>query len=84
MQIQVNLTDTPNAKPADETQLGFGRLFTDHMFIMEFDRDAGWHSPQIKPYSDLTLSPSAMVLHYSQTIFEGMKAYRTSEDKILL
>ena len=84
MNIKITKTTTPKTKPADETQLGFGRLFSDHMFIMEYETGKGWHNPEIKPFADISLSPAAMVLHYGQEIFEGMKAYRTPEDKIML
>ncbi|MCL1832094.1 MAG: branched-chain amino acid aminotransferase [Oscillospiraceae bacterium] len=88
MNITITKTTAPKAKPADESQLGFGKIFTDHMFIMEYS-DGTWHSPKIQPFGNLALSPAAMVLHYSQTIFEGMKAYRSpqsngGEDDILL
>ncbi|MCL2634734.1 MAG: branched-chain amino acid aminotransferase [Oscillospiraceae bacterium] len=83
MNITINKTTTPKAKPTDETQLGFGRIFSDHMFVMEYD-EGQWHSPRIEPFADLSISPAAMVLHYGQEIFEGMKAYRTPENKIQL
>lgn len=72
------------AKPEDESRLGFGRLFTDHMFIMRYSTDKGWHSPEIKEYENFTISPAATVLHYAQEVFEGMKAYRTPEGNINL
>lgn len=64
------------AKPTDESKLGFGKIFTDHFFIMPWHEDRGWHDPQIEPYRALQLDPSAICLHYAQEIFEGMKAYR--------
>lgn len=84
MQISVEQTQNPKAKPADETNLGFGRIFTDHMFIMDYTVGQGWHDPRIVPYAPLSLEPSAMCLHYGQSVFEGMKAYRTEDDRILL
>jgi branched-chain amino acid aminotransferase len=63
-------------KPEDSA-LGFGRKFTDYMFTLEYDIDKGWHSPKILPYGNLPLDPASTVLHYSQSVFEGMKAYRT-------
>ncbi|MCL1903724.1 MAG: branched-chain amino acid aminotransferase [Oscillospiraceae bacterium] len=84
MNISITKTTSPKKKPTDETQLGFGKVFSDHMFIMEYDTGKGWHSPQIKEYSDISLSPAAMVFHYGQEIFEGLKVYRTPEDKIML
>ena len=84
MEIQLLKTTKPRQKPADESQLGFGQVFSDHMFIMEYDRGNGWHSPKIKPFQDISISPAAMVLHYGQEIFEGLKAYRTHDDQIML
>ncbi len=72
------------AKPADETQLGFGKVFTDYMFVMDYDTGEGWHDGRIVPYAPISLSPAAMCLHYGQEVFEGMKAYRTKEGNIQL
>ncbi len=82
--IRIELTQNPKPKPTDESKLGFGNIFTDHMFIMNYDEGQGWHDPRIVPFSDISLSPAAMCLHYGQEVFEGMKAYRTAEGKILL
>jgi branched-chain amino acid aminotransferase len=73
----------PKAKP-DEGHLGFGKIFSDHMFVMDYDRGQGWHDARIVPYGNLSLDPACVVFHYAQEVFEGMKAYRTAEDKILL
>ena len=83
-QIRIELTKNPKPKPADESKLGFGSIFTDHMFLMNYDEGQGWHYARIVPYGPLELDPAAMVLHYGQSVVEGMKAYRTAEDKILL
>lgn len=83
-EIRVELTKTPKTKPVDETKLGFGRIFTDHMFVMNYDEGEGWHDPRIVPYGPIEMEPSAMCLHYGQSVFEGMKAYRTADDRILL
>jgi branched-chain amino acid aminotransferase len=72
------------AKPADETKLGFGRIFTDYMFLMNYTSGRGWHDARIVPYGPLELDPSTMVFHYAQEMFEGLKAYRTAEGKIQL
>ncbi|TSA44239.1 MAG: branched chain amino acid aminotransferase, partial [Deltaproteobacteria bacterium] len=64
------------AKPTDESQLGFGRIFTDHFFTMPWHRDRGWHDPLIEPYRPLQLDPTAMCLHHGQQIFAGRQAYR--------
>jgi len=84
MEIRYELTKTPKAKPADETKLGFGRVFTDHMFVMDYDTGMGWHDARIVPFGDISLSPAAMCLHYGQEIFEGLKAYRTADGEIQL
>lgn len=81
MNIRMELTKTLKQKPTDETKLGFGHIFTDHMFIMNYDTGEGWHDARIVPYQNLSLSPAAMCLHYGQEVFEGLKAYRTSEGK---
>ncbi len=62
----------------------FGKYTSDHMLIIEWSREDGWEAPQIKPYGDFSLDPSAAVLHYANTCFEGMKAYKNSEGRILM
>jgi len=71
-------------KPADESKLGFGKIFTDHFFTMKYHADRGWYDAMIEPYRLLSLEPTAMCLHYGQEIFEGMKAYRGKDDQIFL
>lgn len=68
----------------DVSSLGFGNYFTDHMFVMDYDEMNGWHSPKITPYEPLVLDPGAAVFHYGQAVFEGLKAYETSDERILL
>jgi len=82
--IKIELTKSPKLKPQDETKLGFGQTFTDHMFIMDYDTGLGWHDARIVPYAPIEMSPAAMCLHYGQEVFEGMKAYRTESGKINL
>ena len=84
MEIRIEKTTAPKAKPAADAQMGFGQIFTDHMFIMDYETGKGWYDPRIVPYGPLDLMPSAMCLHYGQTVFEGMKAYRSEEGEILL
>ena len=84
MDIKIQKTASPKEKPADETKLGFGHIFTDHMFVMNYDTGEGWHDARIVPYGEITLSPAAMCLHYGQEIFEGLKAYRTADGSIQL
>lgn len=83
-EIRVELTKNPRPKPADENKLGFGNIFTDHMFVMDYDDGQGWHDARIVPYGPIAMEPSAMCLHYGQSVFEGMKAYRTEDNRILL
>ena len=83
-EIRVELTKTPKTKPADSSKLGFGNIFTDHMFLMNYDKGQGWHDARIVPYGPLELSPAAMCLHYGQEVFEGMKAYHTPDKKVVL
>ena len=71
-------------KPKDESTLGFGKIFTDHFFVMNYDEGRGWHGPSIEPMRPLYLDPASMCLHYGQEIFEGMKAYRGDDDAIYL
>ncbi len=68
----------------DQTKLGFGQHFTDHMFTMKYKEGDGWYSPVIEPYQLLQLDPTAMCFHYGQEIFEGLKAYRGKQDEIYL
>ena len=76
LNIKVEKTTHPKAKPTDESKLGFGKIFTDHMFLMNYTEGKGWHDPRIVPYGPISLEPSAMVFHYGQEMFEGLKAYR--------
>lgn len=63
-------------------KLGFGQYFTDHMFEMDYTKDKGWHNASIKPLSEIYLHPATSFIHYGQTIFEGLKAFRTVDDEI--
>lgn len=83
LDIKVELATSLKDKPSDD-QLGFGTEFTDHMFIMDYVEGQGWIDPRIVPYQNIILEPSAMVFHYGQEMFEGLKAYRTDSDEILL
>lgn len=84
LDIRYELSDKLKEKPKDETKLGFGHIFTDHMFVMDYERGKGWYDARIVPYGDITLPPAAMCLHYGQEIFEGLKAYRTADGKVQL
>jgi len=83
MEIKKILTTTPKAKP-DESKLGFGKYFTDHMFIMDYTDGIGWHDARIVPYAPLEMDPATMCFHYAQETFEGLKAYRREDGKIQL
>jgi len=82
-EIRIERTSSPKSKP-DQSSLGFGKYFTDHMFVMEYSPDKGWHDPKIVPYAPLQLDPSFMVFHYGQAVFEGLKAYKVDDGRILL
>lgn len=83
-EINVIRNQAPKAKPADESRLGFGHLFTDHMFVMDYADGQGWIHPAIRPYEPLSLEPSCMIFHYGQAVFEGLKAYRRPDGGINL
>lgn len=83
LNIKYELTETRKAKP-DWNNLGFGRHFTDHMFMMDYDKGIGWHDARIVPYQNLSLDPACMVFHYAQEMFEGLKAYKTPNGNIQL
>ena len=74
LDIKITRTATPKAKPTDETKLGFGKKFSDHMFVMDYTEGEGWHDARIVPYGPFELDPATVVFHYAQEIFEGMKA----------
>ena len=84
MEIRIEKTTNPKVKPVDESKLGFGNYYTDHMFIMNYDEGQGWHDPRIVPYGPIELDPAAMCLHYGQEVFEGLKAYRCENGDIRL
>ena len=75
-------TELKEQPPLEE--LGFGQHFTDHMFLMEWSRQAGWSNARICPYQDFQLNPASTVLHYGQAIFEGLKAYRGDDNQVFL
>ena len=82
LDIKYDLTKQPKEKP--QGPLGFGKIFTDHMFIMNYTEGKGWHDPRVEPYHELSLEPSCMVFHYGQEMFEGLKAYRGDDGKAFL
>ncbi len=84
MKLQVLPLEKRKPLIADESQLSFGKQFTDRMFVMKYKTGQGWHDAKIQPYQPFSLDPAAMVLHYAQEIFEGLKAFRRPDGKIAL
>lgn len=82
MEIKIQNTTTPAEKPGAE--FGFGKIFTDHMFIMDYDPENGWHDARIVPFGRLSIHPASTVLHYGAEIFEGLKAYRRADGEVQL
>ncbi|MFC7692404.1 aminotransferase class IV [Paeniroseomonas aquatica] len=76
-------TRTPQRRPEDST-LSFGKVLTDHMFMMNYEEGRGWHDPRVVPYAPLTLDPATSVLHYGQAVFDGLKAFRGGDGTIRL
>lgn len=84
MDIKITKTTSPKEKPKKGQPLGFGHIFTDHMFVMNYTEGQGWHDARIVPYGDIKIAPSAMVFHYGQEMFEGLKAYKGDDGKVYL
>ena len=81
MELQIIPAEKKKDKPVGA--LGFGKYFTDHMFVMEYENGA-WGNARIQPYQPFTLDPSASVFHYAQAIFEGTKAYKNEKGEVRL
>ncbi|MCY8980965.1 branched-chain amino acid aminotransferase [Bacillus halotolerans] len=75
---------TSKKEKPDPSSLGFGKYFTDYMFVMDYEEEKGWHRPRLTPYAPIMLDPSSSVFHYGQAVFEGLKAYRTEDGRVLL
>lgn len=84
LNIRIEKTTNPKPIPGADNPLKFGTIFTDHMFIMNYTKGQGWHDARIVPYAPIELEPSAMVFHYGQEMFEGLKAYKTEDGRTLL
>ncbi len=84
--MDLQILPLENHKPhiEDESKLTFGKQFTDRMFVMQYKTGQGWHNARIQPYQPFSLDPAAMVLHYAQEIFEGLKAFRRPDGRIAL
>lgn len=83
MDIRTTKTTTPKVKPP-ETELGFGKFFTDHLFAMDYTLEGGWQHPRVEPYAPFAMDPAAGVFHYGQAMFEGSKAFRGQDGRIRL
>lgn len=81
MEISITKTTAPAEKP-DSSILGFGKYFTDHMFIMDYSQGEGWHDARIVPFGRFPIHPASTVLHYGSEIFEGLKAYRKADGSV--
>src|SRR5919201_1788446 len=81
--IRITRTTSKKDKPKDK-DLAFGNVFTDHMFVADFEEEKGWYDPRVEPYGPLSLDPATAVLHYGQSLFEGLKAFRGRDGKIRL
>ena len=84
LDIKIIKTTEPKAKPAAGQKLGFGKIFTDHMFVMNYTEGQGWHDARVEPFHNISLSPAAMVYHYGQEMFEGLKAYKGPDGQVYL
>ena len=83
MEIKITKASVLKEKP-DSSTLGFGKIFTDHMFMMDWNSEKGWYNPRIVPFENISLHPASTVLHYGSEIFEGLKAYRRADGKVQL
>ena len=83
MEIRIRKTDTPGVMPQEDT-LGFGRIFTDHMLVVDWSEDKGWYDARIEPFHNISIHPASTVLHYGAEVFEGMKAYRRADGGVQL
>ncbi|PYN27862.1 MAG: branched chain amino acid aminotransferase [Candidatus Rokuibacteriota bacterium] len=81
--IRISRATAKKPKPKD-SELTFGTVFTDHMFVADFQEEKGWYDPRIEPYGPLALDPAAAVLHYAQAVFDGLKAFRGRDGKVRL
>lgn len=81
--VKITKNTNPSKKIPNEN-LTFGKYFTDHILTIQCTKDEGWGTPEIRPYGNFSLDPSACVLHYASELFEGLKAYRTSDNKITM
>ncbi|WP_424137773.1 branched-chain amino acid aminotransferase [Roseomonas chloroacetimidivorans] len=83
MEISFTRTQTPLSRP-DDSSLSFGKVLTDHMFVMNYEEGRGWHDPRVVPYGSFPMDPATSVLHYGQAVFDGLKAFRQADGSIKL
>ena len=83
LDIKITKTSASRLKETDFNDLPLGRIFSDHMFVADY-ADGKWQNFQIMPYGDLSLSPAIASLHYGQTFFEGLKAYKHPDGKVVV
>ncbi|HYS15859.1 MAG TPA: branched-chain amino acid aminotransferase [Candidatus Binatia bacterium] len=81
--IRISRAATKKPKPKDR-ELTFGTVFTDHMFVMDFQEEKGWYDPRVEPYGPFSMDPAAAVLHYAQAVFDGLKAFRARDGQVRL
>ncbi|MDR3353911.1 MAG: branched chain amino acid aminotransferase, partial [Synergistaceae bacterium] len=86
MEIRIEKTLHPKRRPSDDElpKTPFGKVFSDHMLLVDYKEGKGWHDARIVPYGPLSLDPASCCLHYGQLIFEGMKAYKTADGSIVM
>ena len=84
MNIEIIEASQKKEKPDWSSDLGFGKIFTDHMFTMDWTAEQGWCNAKIEPYAPICMDPASLVLHYAQETFEGLKAYKTKDGRVLL
>jgi branched-chain amino acid aminotransferase len=84
MDLQILPLEKHKPRINDEAKLAFGKQFTDRMFVMEYHAGRGWHDARIQPYQPFSMDPAAMVFHYAQEIFEGLKAFRRPDGQVAL
>lgn len=82
--VKIYKTTTPKQKPQDESTLGFGKHFTDHMLTIDYTPQTGWNNARISPYAPIMIDPANSSLHYGQLIFDGLKAYYNVHGKVVM
>lgn len=83
--MNIKIYESKNKKEKPQSMdIEFGSVFTDHMFVMDYKKGEGWINPRIEEYKNISISPAALVFHYGQSTFEGMKAYKTEDDRVFL